>query len=56
MASSSHTTGAYFYQDLDASGARLNGGNRYTVTFAKGETPPVYGFWSLTLYNQHHFF
>ena len=26
----------YFYQDLDASGARLNSANRYTVTFAKG--------------------
>ena len=46
----------YFYQDLDAGGARLNGANRYTVTFAKDGTPPVYGFWSLTLYNQHHFF
>jgi hypothetical protein len=46
----------YFYQDLDASGARLNGVNRYTVTFAKDQTPPVNGFWSLTLYNQHHFF
>jgi hypothetical protein len=46
----------YFYQDLDASGARLNGGNRYTVTFAKDQTPPVHGFWSLTLYNEHHFF
>ena len=46
----------YFYQDLDASGQRLNGVNRYIVTFAKGQTPPVYGFWSLTLYNQHHFF
>ena len=46
----------YFYQDLDASGQRLNGDNRYTVTFAKGQTPPVRGFWSLTLYNQHHFF
>jgi hypothetical protein len=46
----------YFYQDLDASGARLNGANRYTVTFAKGAVPPVKGFWSLTLYNQHHFF
>lgn len=33
----------YFYQDLDASGARLNGGNRYTVTFAKDQTPPVHG-------------
>ena len=46
----------YFYQDLDANGQRLNGGNRYTVTFSKGQTPPVYGFWSLTLYNQNHFF
>ncbi len=46
----------YFYQDLDASGARLNGANRYNVTFAKEQTPPVHGFWSLTLYNEHHFF
>lgn len=46
----------YFYQDLDASGARLNGRGEYTVTFAKGAQPPVQGFWSLTLYNQHHFF
>jgi hypothetical protein len=46
----------YFYQDLDASGARLNGGARYTVTFAKGGLPPVRGFWSLTLYDRFHFF
>jgi len=46
----------YFYQDLDASGARLNGANRYTVTFPDSQTPPVNGFWSLTLYNEHHFF
>ena len=46
----------YYYQDLDASGARLNGANRYTVTFAQDQTPPVNGFWSLTLYNEHHFF
>jgi hypothetical protein len=46
----------YFYQDLDASGARLNSSNRYTVTFAKDGTPPVNGFWSLSIYNEHHFF
>jgi hypothetical protein len=46
----------YFYQDLDANGDRLNSANRYTVTFAKGETPPVNGFWSLSVYNEHHFF
>jgi hypothetical protein len=46
----------YFYQDLDKDGGRLNASNRYTVTFAKDKTPPVNGFWSLTLYNEHHFF
>lgn len=46
----------YFYQDLDAQSAQLNGGKSYTVTFPKGQLPPVKGFWSLTLYNQHHFF
>ncbi|CAN7357695.1 MULTISPECIES: DUF1254 domain-containing protein [Ensifer] len=46
----------YFYQDLDQASARLNGKNSYTVTFAKGEAPAVNGFWSLTLYNEHHFF
>jgi hypothetical protein len=46
----------YLYQDLDASGAPLNGANRYTVTFAKDQTPPAYGFWSLTLYDAQHFF
>ena len=46
----------YFYQDLDASSGRLNGSHRYTVRFPKGQTPPVSGFWSLTLYDVHHFF
>jgi hypothetical protein len=46
----------YFYQDLDAKGARLNGSKRYTVTFPKDGLPPVKGFWSLTLYDRHHFF
>jgi hypothetical protein len=46
----------YFYQDLDQGGQRLDSANRYTVTFPKGQLPPVKGFWSLTMYNQHHFF
>jgi hypothetical protein len=46
----------YFYQDLDAAGARLNSANRYTVTFDKDGTPPVNGFWSLSIYNEQHFF
>jgi hypothetical protein len=46
----------YYYQDLDLTGARLNGANRYTMTFPKDQTPSVDGFWSLTLYNEHHFF
>jgi len=46
----------YFYQDLDVNGGRLNSANRYTVTFAKDQTPPVRGFWSLSIYNEHHFF
>ncbi|MFY0727367.1 DUF1254 domain-containing protein [Pseudomonas sp. NFX15] len=46
----------YFYQDLDENGVRLNGQYNYSVTFAKGKLPPVKGFWSLTLYNEQHFF
>jgi hypothetical protein len=46
----------YFYQDLDSKGERLNSSNRYTVTFSKDGTPPVNGFWSLSIYNEHHFF
>ena len=46
----------YFYQDMDTDGLPLNGSHAYTVTFPAGKLPPVKGFWSLTLYNQHHFF
>src|SRR5262245_3890719 len=46
----------YFYQDLDAAGERLDGAKKYTMTFPKGQLPPVKGFWSLTLYNEPHFF
>jgi hypothetical protein len=47
---------AYFGQELDSKGQRLNGANAYTVTFPKGGLPPVKGFWSMTLYDKDHFF
>ncbi|HVU07358.1 MAG TPA: DUF1254 domain-containing protein [Verrucomicrobiae bacterium] len=46
----------YIYTDFDSNGKRLNGRNRYTVTFPQGQLPPVNGFWSLTLYNKEHLF
>lgn len=46
----------YFYTDNDTKGEQLLGQNLYTVTFNKGELPPVNGFWSLTVYNKHHLF
>jgi hypothetical protein len=46
----------YFYTDNDSQLRQLDGKSSYAVTFAKGELPPVKGFWSLTLYNPEHFF
>jgi hypothetical protein len=46
----------YFYSDYDASGELLDGKRSYEITFAAGQEPPVNGFWSLTLYNDEHFF
>ena len=47
---------AYFGQEYDSKKKRLNGSHVYTLTFPKGQLPPVNGFWSLTLYDQNHFF
>lgn len=46
----------YIYTDNDGDGRPLDGANLYEVTFPAGREPPVEGFWSLTLYNEHHFF
>ncbi len=35
---------------MDAAGQKLTGANKYTLTFPKGKTPPVNGFWSITMY------
>ena len=40
----------YPYTEVDSKGEPLTGANKYTLTFAKGETPPVEGFWSITMY------
>ena len=41
---------------LDGDGNTLNGANNYVLTFPKGQTPPVKGFWSLTMYDAQYFF
>jgi hypothetical protein len=46
----------YFYTDRDADGQQLHGESSYSITFPAGQTPPVKGFWSLTLYNDKHLF
>ncbi len=46
----------YIYRDCDSKGQQLHGKHLYTVTFPKGQLPPVKGFWSMTLYNEHHLF
>jgi hypothetical protein len=40
----------YPYTDVDAEGHKLTGADSYTLTFPKGHTPPVNGFWSITMY------
>jgi hypothetical protein len=40
----------YPYTLVDSKGEKLTGADKYTLTFAKGQTPPVNGFWSITMY------
>ncbi|HET7003108.1 MAG TPA: DUF1214 domain-containing protein, partial [Puia sp.] len=40
----------------DADGNPYSGANKYILHFAKGETPPVHGFWSITMYDENGFF
>jgi hypothetical protein len=35
---------------VDSAMQKLDGANRYTLRFAKGQLPPVNAFWSLTMY------
>lgn len=40
----------YPFTTVDSKGEKLTGDHNYTLTFAKGQTPPVNGFWSFTMY------
>lgn len=40
----------------DAHDDAYDGANKYVMRFAKGELPPVEGFWSVTMYNAEYFF
>jgi hypothetical protein len=46
----------YPTSSADVYGMPLQGSNQYVIHFDKGETPPVKGFWSLTMYNDQFFF
>ena len=48
----------YFFSTKDIEGRSLDGRKHYTLTFAKGELPPVeqLGFWSLTMYRASNLF
>ena len=47
---------AIYPSTKDSEGAPLVGSNTYVIHFAKGKTPPVEGFWSITMYDASYFF
>jgi hypothetical protein len=45
----------YPIAQVDGRGRPLTGAHDYVMHFTKGGTPPVNGFWSLTMYNKAYF-
>jgi hypothetical protein len=45
--------GFYPFLVQDSKGKVLDGGKKYTITFAKGQLPPAGAFWSVTNYQDH---
>jgi hypothetical protein len=41
--------------EVDADGQSLSGANQYLMHFPRGRTPPVHGFWSVTMYDEQGF-
>jgi Protein of unknown function (DUF1214) len=46
----------YPFSESDKTGQKYSGKNHYVMHFAKGELPPVRGFWLVTMYNKELFF
>ena len=46
----------YPTSQVDGDGKAYDGTNKYVMHFSKGQTPPVKGFWSLTMYDGDYFF
>ena len=46
----------YPTSEKDTDGNSYDGSNKYVIHFDKGQTPPVEGFWSITMYNGDFFF
>lgn len=42
--------------EVNAEGKPYSGANKYVMHFPRGQTPPVNGFWSVTMYNGDYFF
>jgi hypothetical protein len=46
----------YPFTRVDAEGKPLKGANNYVLRFEKDQTPPVDGFWSITMYDPEFYF
>ena len=46
----------YPVTNVDSTGQPLNGKFSYVIHFDKNALPPVKAFWSITMYNERHFF
>jgi hypothetical protein len=46
----------YPVSEVDAEGKPYNGSHKYIMHFEGGHTPPVNGFWSITMYDDKFFF
>jgi hypothetical protein len=46
----------YPTSEVDRDGKAYDGAKKYVMHFAKGQTPPAKGFWSLTMYDADYFF